>query len=96
MGLGQDGGGAAGVVRVSVLPRGCDRQGSSGTWMASAFYCEPATVWHSRASECGTTEGIEERSEEGSEERRPSSKVEQIRVCIKVRSIWKRKCSVIL
>lgn len=86
-----------GVVRVSVLPRGCDRQGSSGTWMASAFYCEPATVWHSRASECGTTEGSKERSEEGSGEGSEEAKQQSRtnKVCIKVRSIWKRKRSVI-
>lgn len=52
---------------VSVLPRAqgwCGRAlGSSGTWLALEFYCEPARAWHSHENGYGRTEGRKERRE---------------------------------
>lgn len=64
---------------VSALPRAqgwCGRAlGSSGTWLASEFYCEPARAWHSHENGYGRTEGRKERMKEsggkgGREQRR--------------------------
>lgn len=57
------------VGGVSALPRAqewCGQDlGSSGTWLALEFYCEPARAWHSHVSKCGRTEGREGGMEEG-------------------------------
>lgn len=54
---------------VSALPRAqgwCGRAlGSSGTWLALEFYCEPARAWHSHENGCGRTGGRKERMKEG-------------------------------
>lgn len=53
---------------MSALPRAqgwCGRAlGSSGTWLASEFYCEPARAWHSHENGYGRTEGRKERMKE--------------------------------
>lgn len=56
------------VGEVSALPRAqgwCGRAlGSSGTWLALEFYCEPARAWHSHENGYGRTEGRKERMKE--------------------------------
>lgn len=62
--MGQGGGWVGGV---SALPRAqgwCGRAlGSSGTWLALEFYCEPARAWHSHENGYERTEGRKERRE---------------------------------
>lgn len=62
---GWPGGWAGGV---SALPRAqgwCGwTLGSSGTWLALEFYCEPARAWHSHENGYGRTEGRKERMKE--------------------------------
>lgn len=56
------------MAGVSALPRAqgwCGRaRGSSGTWLALEFYCEPARAWHSHENGYGRTEGRKERMKE--------------------------------
>lgn len=65
---GRVGQGGRWVGGVSVLPRAqgwCGRAlGSSGTWLALEFYCEPARAWHSHENGYGRTEGRKEGKEE--------------------------------
>lgn len=68
-GAGKTDGRVAGWVGwVGALPRAqgwCGRAlGSSGTWLALEFYCEPARAWHSHENGYGRTEGRKERVKE--------------------------------
>lgn len=64
----KDGWAGGRVGGVGALPHAqgwCGRAlGSSGTWLALEFYCEPARAWHSHENGYGRTEGRKERVKE--------------------------------